>query len=267
MCIRKTHTLRFGAAVLMAVALLLPYQLASAQTCGFVLGFAGLHDQIPGIVGDCTENVHYDGVTGDGLQATTNGLMVWRKNDNLTAFTDGFQTWLDGPFGLQTRQDMQRFFWEPNTDNLSIVPTPRAGDQCSTAGTTIGVIGSDAGAGNVYATFGLSNILNVSCNFYGFVGAELRDANDNPLPTRVVRNGGPLSNRPPPTLVSVQPNGSAQFVIHWGQVPTGNETGCPASNSQAVILPDQYLPLRVPVMIHACNGGELDVTAVQPVGS
>ena len=62
--------------------------------------FAALHDQVPEVVGNCVDNVRYDGISGDGLQTTSTGLLVWRKNDNLTAFTDGNQTWLDGPFGL-----------------------------------------------------------------------------------------------------------------------------------------------------------------------
>jgi plastocyanin len=37
---------------------------------------------------------------------------VWRKADNWTAFTDGHQTWLNGPFGLQRRLNTTRFAWE-----------------------------------------------------------------------------------------------------------------------------------------------------------
>ena len=214
-------SVRVAGALLLASALLLPFQAANAQaTCTFQLGFATLHEQIPAIVGDCTENVQYDGVTGDGLQTTTNGLLVWRKSDNFTAFTDGNQTWINGPFGLQTRLNAQRLFWEPNPGNLAIVPTPQAGNQCITAGTTLSVIGSDAGAGNLVATFGLTNRLNVPCTFFGFVGAELRDANDNPLPTTVLRNGRTFVNQAGPTLVTVPPGGSAQFLMHWTQIPS-----------------------------------------------
>ncbi len=86
-----------------------------------MLGFRTIHDQIPTIVGNCLENEHHDGVTGDGLQATTawhqrGGLLVWRKRDNHTAFTDGYQTWVNGPYGLQKRLNTQRFCWEPDAD-------------------------------------------------------------------------------------------------------------------------------------------------------
>src|SRR5439155_10452091 len=39
-------------------------------------------------------------------------LLVWRKADNFTAFTDGYRTWVQGPFGLQKRLNTERFAWE-----------------------------------------------------------------------------------------------------------------------------------------------------------
>jgi len=89
-----------------------PAEPAVAVACQFTRGFATLHDQIPNIVGNCLENVRYNATTGDGLQMTTRGLLVWRKADNATTFTDGFRTWINGPFGLQTRLNSQRFAWE-----------------------------------------------------------------------------------------------------------------------------------------------------------
>ena len=40
---------------------------------------------------------------GNSLQATTNGILVWRKADNWTVFTNGVTTWLNGPYGVQSR--------------------------------------------------------------------------------------------------------------------------------------------------------------------
>ena len=40
------------------------------------------------------------------------GLLVWRKADNFTAFTDGGTTWVNGPNGLQSRPNGERFSWE-----------------------------------------------------------------------------------------------------------------------------------------------------------
>ena len=255
---------RFTAAMLVLLAGLVPYQAARAQTCTFALGFAALHDRIPGIVGACAGDVQYDGNTGDALQPTTTGELVWRKQDNLTAFTNGSDTWVDGPLGVQMRLNSQRFSWEPNPGSLTVLPAPRAGDQCVTAGTSLSVIDTDGAAGNGYATFGLTNLLTVPCTFYGFVGAELRDANDNPLPTQVVRSGGAFASQPGPSVVSVPSGGSAQFQMHWAQVPSGTEVNCRAASKLGVTLPDQFIPLTTPITIHACNGGRLDVTAVRP---
>jgi beta propeller repeat protein len=81
--------------------------------CYFTLGFKMLRDMIPSAVGDCRENEWHDAFNGDGLQQTTGGLLVWRKADNWTAFTNGSITWLNGPCGLQTRpNDGQPYSWE-----------------------------------------------------------------------------------------------------------------------------------------------------------
>lgn len=89
---------------------------AHAQTCEFVLGFKTLHDLIPNVVGNCVQNEQHSPVNGDGLQRTTNGLLVWRKASNTMAFTNGSTSWVFGPFGLQVRPNDQRFPWEPDAD-------------------------------------------------------------------------------------------------------------------------------------------------------
>ena len=77
----------------------------------FKLGFKALADQIPNVVGVPLESEHY-GPNGDSLQETSNGLMVWRKADNWTAFTNGSWTWVNGPNGIQDRSNDVRFPWE-----------------------------------------------------------------------------------------------------------------------------------------------------------
>jgi lysophospholipase L1-like esterase len=98
--------------------------------CQYVLGFKLLHAQIPEIVGDCRSDEYHNPSNGDGLQETTGrdgrgGLLVWRKADNWTAYTDGYRTWVSGPAGLQTRLNTQRFDWERDP----IVPQPPATQQ------------------------------------------------------------------------------------------------------------------------------------------
>jgi hypothetical protein len=107
--------MRHRVLLISAIVLLMsigPASTARAADCQFVLGFATLDALIAQVVGSCLENEHHNPTNGDGLQATTNGLLVWRKADNFTAFTDGYRTWVNGPFGLQERLNTERFSWE-----------------------------------------------------------------------------------------------------------------------------------------------------------
>lgn len=116
---------RFFLAFFLALGTLLAI-LPSAQAapgCQFVLGFAALHDKLPTIVGACVENEHTNVATGDSLQQTVNGLLVWRKADNWTAFTNGAHTWVNGPYGIQERLNTERFSWEANPEGLAVVST------------------------------------------------------------------------------------------------------------------------------------------------
>ncbi|MBI4322453.1 MAG: hypothetical protein HY675_28505 [Chloroflexi bacterium] len=87
------------------------------RPCEFRLGFKALRDQIPEVVGSCLENDWFNPLDGNVVQRTTayhglGGLLVWRKADNWTAFTDGYWTWVNGPFGIQRRLNSERFDWE-----------------------------------------------------------------------------------------------------------------------------------------------------------
>jgi plastocyanin len=107
----------YGILVALAALTYLSWRPAAARAqspgaCEIVLGFATLRSLIgPQTVGDCLEAQRF-AANGDAVQQTTGGLLVWRKADNRTAFTDGYQTWLNGPFGLQRRLNTTRFAWE-----------------------------------------------------------------------------------------------------------------------------------------------------------
>ena len=108
-----------------ALFLLMPTSVAAAD-CQFVLGFKTLRDLIGNeIVGECLENEHHNAI-GDSVQQTTGGLLVWRKADNWTAFTDGYRTWLNGPNGLVQRLNTERFEWE--ADYAEHTPAPTSAD-------------------------------------------------------------------------------------------------------------------------------------------
>jgi hypothetical protein len=88
--------------------------------CQLTGGFKTLGEMVPE-VGPCLEDARVEAATGNTLQRTAGGLLVWRPVGNWTAFTDGFHTWLNGPFGLQQRLATERFDWEE-----ALAPAPAA---------------------------------------------------------------------------------------------------------------------------------------------
>jgi hypothetical protein len=104
------------------------------EPCRFVLGFAALRDLV-GVqkVGECLEDEHFNLENGNAEQRTSGGLLVWRKVDNFTAFTDGGTSWINGPNGLQSRPNAERFSWEKDPvqpgsapqQAAQATPTPR----------------------------------------------------------------------------------------------------------------------------------------------
>jgi hypothetical protein len=121
--------------LLAAVSAALPCMVSAtplAQTgCQFTDGFRVLREQLGDVVGECVENARPEPSTGNVLQRTTGGLMVWRARGNWTAFTDGSHTWLIGPFGLQQRGSTERFDWEEVLAPIAptappVAPAPQA---------------------------------------------------------------------------------------------------------------------------------------------
>jgi mono/diheme cytochrome c family protein len=103
-------------ATLSLLSLESPRGAIAQPTCVFTLGFKALHDQIPDLVGDCLENEHFNVQNGNAEQRTKGGLLVWRKADNWTAFTNGATTWINGPDGLASRPNAGPLFpWEAAT--------------------------------------------------------------------------------------------------------------------------------------------------------
>jgi hypothetical protein len=88
-----------------------PAAAAQQAPCHFLFGFQALHDAVPNVVGSCVDDQAY-AANGDAQQDTTKGLLAWRKADNWTAFTDGYRTWINGPNGVVSRLNTERFAWE-----------------------------------------------------------------------------------------------------------------------------------------------------------
>src|SRR6266568_4681765 len=101
------------AALLSSLAVFPARSLQAQGACTFTLGFKALRDQIPDVVGSCLENEHFNLANGNSEQRASGGLLVWRKADNWTAFTDGSTTWINGPEGLASRPNAGPLFpWE-----------------------------------------------------------------------------------------------------------------------------------------------------------
>src|SRR5579859_800326 len=112
--LKRTRVAVLGAALAAFASLAGPVASTSASApadCQFVLGFQTFNQLAPDVVGPCTSNQTF-AANGDAVQMTTHGMLVWRKSDNFTAFTDGTHTWLNGPNGIQERLNSERFPWE-----------------------------------------------------------------------------------------------------------------------------------------------------------
>ena len=108
---------RLSALIVAGLLAMLAAPTAAAAECEFVLGFATLKTLIESAegtdkVGACSVNERFSPEKGESLQDTTGGLLIWRKADNWTAFTDGYRTWINGPVGLQSRLNTELFDWE-----------------------------------------------------------------------------------------------------------------------------------------------------------
>jgi len=94
---------------------------SGGSPCRFVLGFKAFRDLDPTDVGACLDMEAHDPATGDAVQHTSGGVLVWRKADDRIAFTNGSWTWVAGPHGLGRRRNDERFAWEPNPGGLQVI--------------------------------------------------------------------------------------------------------------------------------------------------
>jgi hypothetical protein len=111
------------------------------DACSFVGGFARLRELVgTEKIGACLEDEHFNVENGNAEQRTAGGLLVWRRTDGRIAFTDGYRTWVDGPFGLQQRLNREQFDWEiarqPTDGPLPSVPARRPAAVGSPSGST-----------------------------------------------------------------------------------------------------------------------------------
>ena len=87
-------------------------QPARADDCTIAPKFAVIVDALPDEVGQCITNERISPASLDIEQVTTGGLLVQRSLDGSVAFTNGVQTWVAGPSGVEARGPEERFDWE-----------------------------------------------------------------------------------------------------------------------------------------------------------
>ncbi len=113
----------------------------------------------------------------------------------------------------------------------------------------------DAGAGQRYVQFVVTNTSRLTCTLYGHGGFALVGA-----PTQLS-----WTSNPGPSLITLAPGQKAAMTLHWAAIPADDETGdqCEPTAATAIsIPPDETQPLTVawtagPV----CQHGQMDASA------
>ncbi len=224
-----------GNAVLFASA---GHVVAQGAGCYFQLGFANLASQIPDSVGQCTANERFNAANGNAEQPTTKGLLVWRKADNWTAYTDGYRTWLAGPYGLEDRlNDGPRFAWEQevvdvntnaNTNDVENTNTVTAGGGNATGGTA----NAQGGSSTNTNTNTVNPVINVVVNVPGAatptvvptptsVAAPMAAPIPTVAPTPTASMAMLPVPAPVPTVSSAVPAAAAGQWVVWGRYGSG----------------------------------------------
>jgi hypothetical protein len=90
--------------------------------------FQPLRDASPGEIGECRGD-QVSEENGDAAQATSKGLLVWRKADNWTGLIGPSRTVVLGPQGIERRANTERFEWELNglTPEVGMFTDPASG--------------------------------------------------------------------------------------------------------------------------------------------
>jgi hypothetical protein len=132
--------------------------------------------------------------------------------------------------------------------------------RCDSAALKGEVAPTDAGAGNRYGKFVVTNSGTMPCTLNGYSGFQLENAS-GAVPTKLERKADPG-----PAAMTLAPGGKASANLHWGVVPSGNEPvegPCqPEPSKAAAIPPDETAALTVPWTLGpVCSGGRIEISA------
>jgi hypothetical protein len=149
----------------------------------------------------------------------------------------------------------------------SAAPTPSSTSvrACPTSALHLSLVGTQGAAGHLFANLVLTNSSSSPCTLDGFPNAQLFNASNQSVTTRVVDRGGELSSSPAPSKFVLAPTQRAGFTASWGDVNVGTEV-CKSATTIEIGLPGSApsTHLRVTgLYIEICNSGELDVSALR----
>ncbi|MFD4644626.1 DUF4232 domain-containing protein [Lentzea sp. NPDC058436] len=119
---------------------------------------------------------------------------------------------------------------------------------------------TDAGAGNRYGKFVVTNSGSAPCTLNGYSGFQLENGS-GAVPTKLERKADPG-----PAALTLAPGGKASANLHWSVVPAGSEpvegTCQPEPSKVAAIPPNETVPLSVPWTLGpVCSGGRIEISA------
>jgi hypothetical protein len=155
-----------------------------------------------------------------------------------------------------------------STTQRSSTSTTSAGPQtCASSGLAASISGSSGAAGTIETTVALKSTSTGACVLSGYPGMQLLDPSGNSLPTNVVRKGNYSFTAMAPTTVTLATSQTAYFNIGYSDVPTGNETTCPASTSVEITPPNDTTHLVVSANFAPCAAGTLVVSPVFAAGT
>ncbi|MFD5830859.1 DUF4232 domain-containing protein [Lentzea sp. NPDC060358] len=122
------------------------------------------------------------------------------------------------------------------------------------------VVPTDAGAGNRYGRFVVTNTGPAPCTLNGYSGFQLENAS-GAVPTDLERKADPG-----PAALTLAPGAKASANLHWGVVPAGDEPvegSCqPEPSKAAAIPPNETVPLSVAWTFGpVCSGGHIEISA------
>jgi len=138
------------------------------------------------------------------------------------------------------------------------------GPTCRPDQLTLAIKFLGAATGNVGEMAHFTNHSTVACSLYGFPGAQLLNAQRDPMITHTHwQTSAYLYTTQPVSHVQMAPGAAAYFVVEWEDVPSGSATSCPLASYLEVTPPNDYSAITIANTVGAC-GGNLYISPVEP---